>query len=85
MWPQIGHFRFCTDFSSITQRSKAGFWTQKNFMFEELVETDNSISVYNQNIQVLASELYKIMNGLSPETMKEFFAFSENTTYNAMN
>lgn len=54
-------------------------------MFEELLETDNSISVYNQNIQVLASELYKIMNELSPETMKEFFAFNENTTYNAMN
>ena len=54
-------------------------------MFEELLETDNSISVYNQNIQGLASELYKIMNELSPETMKEFFALNENTTYNAMN
>ena len=48
--------------------------------FEELLETDNSVSVHHRNIQVLATELYKIVNGLSPEIMKVFL-FNENTTY----
>ena len=52
---------------------------------EELLETDNSVSVQHQNIQVLATELYKIVNGLSPEIMKEVFPFNENTSYNTRN
>ena len=53
--------------------------------FEELSTTDNSVSVHQQNIQVLATELYKIVNGLSPEIMKEVFPFNENTSYNTRN
>ena len=52
---------------------------------EELLETDNSVSVHHRNIQVLATELYKIVNGLSPEIMKEVFPFNENTSYNTRN
>ena len=48
--------------------------------FEELLETDNSVSVHHRNIQVLANELYKIVNSLSPEIMKEVFLFNNNTS-----
>ena len=40
---------------------------------EELLETDNSVSVHHRNIQVLATELHKIVNGLSSEIMKVSF------------
>ena len=50
--------------------------------FEEFLETDNSVSVHHRNIQVLATELYKTVNGLSSEIMKEVFPFNENTSYN---
>ena len=53
--------------------------------FEELLETDNSVSVHYRNIQVLEIKLYKILNGLSPEITKEVFLFNENTTYNTRN
>ena len=53
--------------------------------FEELLGTDNSVSVHHRNIQVLATELYKIVNGPSPEIMKEVFPFNENTSYNTAN
>ena len=53
--------------------------------FEELSETDNSVSVHQQNIQVLATELHKIVNGLSPKIMKDVFTFNENTSYNTRN
>ena len=33
-------------------------------------------------MQVYAADLYKIVNGLSPEIMKEVFPFNENTSYN---
>ena len=49
--------------------------------FEELLETDNSVSVHHWNIQALVTELYKTVNGFSPEIMKEVFPFNENTTY----
>ena len=48
--------------------------------FEELLDTENSISVHHRNIKVLATELYKIVNGLSPEIMKEVLTFNDNTS-----
>ena len=53
--------------------------------FDNLIETDNSVPVHHRNIQVLATESYKIVNGLSPEIMKEVFPFNENTFYNIKN
>ena len=50
--------------------------------FKELLETDNLVSMYHCNIQVLATEFYKVVNGISPETIKEVFPFNENTSYN---
>ena len=41
--------------------------------YEELLETDNSISVHFRNVQALAIELYKVVNGFSPDIMKDFF------------
>ena len=50
-----------------------------------LLETDNSVSVHHRNIQVLSTDLYKTVNGLSPEIMKKAFPFNENTNYNTRN
>ena len=41
--------------------------------YEELLEIDNSVSVHHRNLQIRATELYKIVNGLSPDTMKNVF------------
>ena len=41
--------------------------------------------MHNRNIQVFAIELYKIVNGTSPEIMKGVFPFSGNTFYNTIN
>ena len=41
--------------------------------FEKPLGTDNSISVHHQNIQILATEFYKIVNGISPEIMEGVF------------
>ena len=41
--------------------------------YEELLETDNSVSVHFRNVQSLAIELYKVVNRFSPDIMKEIF------------
>ena len=48
----------------------------------ELLETDNSVSVHHRNIQILANELYKIVNVFSTEIMKNIFPFNENASCN---
>ena len=41
--------------------------------FTELLEKDNSKTIHNRNIQLLATELLKVKNGLSPPFIKEIF------------
>ena len=53
--------------------------------FEELLETDNSVSVCYRNTQVFSTELYKIVNKLSPKIIKEVFPLNENATFYTRN
>ena len=41
--------------------------------FTELLEKDSSTTIHNRNIQLLATELFKVKNGLSPPFMNEIF------------
>ena len=41
--------------------------------FTELLEKDKSTTIHNRNIQLLATELFKVKNGLSPALMNEIF------------
>ena len=46
--------------------------------FEELLLRNNSVSIHIRNIQLLATELYKVANGFLPEIMSHVFPFKEN-------
>ena len=52
--------------------------------FTELLEIVSSVSVPHRNIQVLATELYKV-NGLSPKLVSDYFELNNMTVYNARN
>ena len=41
--------------------------------FNELLEKDNLTTIHNRNIQLLATELFKVKNGLSPPFMNKIF------------
>ena len=41
--------------------------------FTKILEKDNSTTIHNRNIQLLATELLKVKNGLAPPIMKEIF------------
>ena len=41
--------------------------------FQELLNKDNSVSAHHRNLQVLATEIFKIHRGLSPDILREIF------------
>ena len=49
--------------------------------FAELLEKDNSVTIHQKNLQVLATEIFELKNGLVPEIMKEVFEM-QNAAYN---
>ena len=53
--------------------------------FDELLLRNNSVSIHVRNIQLLAVELYKVANGLSPEIMSHVFPVKENQRYPTKN
>ena len=57
-------------------------YNDKISSFEQLLENDNSVSMHHRNIQTLATEMYKVTNGLSPEIMDEIFQIREESRYN---
>ena len=48
-------------------------YSDKQSSFETLLEKDGSVSVHNRNLQILAIEMYKIKNDLSPLIITELF------------
>ena len=45
--------------------------------FSELLELDNAVTIHQRNLQVLATEIFKVKNNLSPKIMKQVFDFQE--------
>ena len=56
-------------------------YNDKRSTFEELLAKDNYVSVHHNNIHALATEIYKVANGISPEIMNEVFKLREETHY----
>ena len=49
--------------------------------FQELLNKDNSFSIHHRNLQVLATEMFKIHRGLSPEILRDIIV-SKTSSYN---
>ena len=46
--------------------------------FHELLTKDNSVTIHENNIQKLVTEIFKVKIGEAPEIMQEIFQFKEN-------
>ena len=71
--------------NKLRKRSLRIVYNNNTSTYEELLETDNSVSVHFRNVQALAIELYKVVNGFSPDIMKDVFTLNENSCYNTRN
>ena len=60
-------------------------YSNKLSSFETLPEKDSSVSIGNRNLQILATEMYKIKNGLSPLTFTELFEKRNEQHYDLRN
>ena len=45
--------------------------------FESLLEKDKSVTIHHRNIHVLATEMYKAKNGLSPPIIRNIFPIND--------
>ena len=55
---------------------------EKQSSFIKLLEKDNSVSIHQRNLQILAIEMFKVSNGLSPVLMNDIFKLRGEQTYN---
>ena len=49
--------------------------------FNTLLEKDQSFKVHERNIQILAIEVFKVINGLSPKIMNSVFTLKKDLTH----
>ena len=67
--------------NKIHERALRIVYDDINSSFEELLRKDNSVTIHTRNIQALATELFKVVSGQSPEIIKEVFSLKENVPY----
>ena len=64
--------------NSIHKRAlKLVYQDSPDLTFQELLAKDKSVSVYQKNLQLLATEIFKSKTGISPELMNDIFHFVE--------
>ena len=59
--------------NSIPERALRITYQDHKSTFQELLNKDNSVSVHHINLQVLATEMFKIHMGLSPDILRKIF------------
>ena len=59
--------------NTLNERCLRIIYSNKQSVFETLSEKDGSVSVRNRNLQILATEMNKIKNDLSPLIVTELF------------
>ena len=53
-------------------------FSDKTSSFEELLDNDGSVTIHTRNLQVLATEMFKVYRNLSPNIVAEIFCARRN-------
>ena len=67
-----------TKINNLHFRALRMVYVDEESSFEELLQKDGSVSIHNRNLQFLAIEIFKSINGLSPTFMNDIFTNNEN-------
>ena len=59
--------------NTIHERALRIAYCDKHSTFQQLLEKDNSVSIHHRNLQVLATEMFKVNMNLSPDFMNDIF------------
>ena len=68
----------------LQERSLRILYKDDILAFEELLQQNNSVTIHTRNIQILATEMYKVYNNKTPDFICQLFSKS-NVTYNLGN
>ena len=63
--------------NKLHERALRIVYRNPNLTFQELLTLDNSFSIHHRNLQMLATEMFKIKNRISPILMQELFPIHE--------
>ena len=72
----------CNKINSLHERCLRIVSNNKQSSVDELLEKDSSVSINVRNTQILATEMYKLINNLSPRIMKRVFKPYSDSRYN---
>ena len=67
--------------SNLHERALRLIYCDHSSNFQELLQGDNSVTIYQKNIHTLAIMMYKVVNNIAPTMVSELFSFS-NVNYN---
>ena len=67
--------------NNIHERALRITYKDYNSSFNDLLEKDNSVSIHQRNLQVLATEIFKTKNGYNPPLLSDIFRFVEPSYY----
>ena len=71
--------------NKIHERALRLVYKNETFLsFDDLLKRDRSVSIYQKNLQILVTEIYKAKNDLGPKIMKDTFHFIQKP-YNLRN
>ena len=60
------------------ERSLRVVYNDYNATFEQLLEKDNAVKIRDRNLQVLATEIFKVKLGIPPVIMDDVFCIRKN-------
>ena len=63
--------------NKIHERALRLLYKDNKLTFNDLLELDNSVTIHQRNLQILATETFKVKNSLAPEIMTEVFEINE--------
>ena len=61
----------------IQERALRLVYKDNKLTFVDLLKLDNSVTIHQRNLQILATEIFKVKNSLAPEIMTEVFEIKE--------
>jgi hypothetical protein len=78
---------FCTKdlnnkINSVHKRALRQVYLDFTSSFEDLLDKDNSVTVHQRNIQLVAIEMFKATKELGPKIVQDLFKFNENSKSN---
>ena len=68
--------------NSFHERCLRLLYNDKESSFHYLLEKDGSVSIHYRNLRALATEMYRIYNGMAPEIVTEIFPLRPQGQYN---